>query len=57
MRKRGSSTAVKKRRGSPGLVVIGGDSCSGGRGFKSQQPILDGDLSQQFVVKVILIFV
>ena len=28
--------------GSPGLVVMGGDSCSGGRGFESQHRILDG---------------
>ena len=27
---------------SPGLVVMGGDSCSEGRGFKSQHHILDG---------------
>ena len=28
--------------GSPGLVVMGGDSRSEGRGFKSQCRILDG---------------
>ena len=28
--------------GSPGLVVMGGDSCSEGRGFKSRHYILDG---------------
>ena len=28
--------------GSPGLVVMGGDSCSEGNGFKSQYCILDG---------------
>ena len=28
--------------GSPGLVVMGGDSRSEGRGFKSQRRILDG---------------
>ena len=27
--------------GSPGLVVMGGDSCCDGRGFKSQHCILD----------------
>ena len=27
--------------GSPGLVVMGGDSSSEGRGFKSQRRILD----------------
>ena len=30
------------RGGSPGLVVMGGDSCSEGRGFKSRHYILDG---------------
>ena len=29
-------------RRDPGLVVMGGDSCSEGRGFKSQHRILDG---------------
>ena len=36
---------VKKRKGkqwSPGLVVMGGDSCSKGHEFKSQYRILDG---------------
>ena len=28
--------------GNPGLVVIGDDSCSKGRGFKSRRCILDG---------------
>ena len=28
--------------GSPGLVVMGGDSCSRGRGFESRYRILDG---------------
>ena len=28
--------------GSSGLVVMGGDSCSKGRGFESQRHILDG---------------
>ena len=27
---------------SPGLVVMGGDSCSEGRGLESQRRILDG---------------
>ena len=38
--------------GSPGLVVMGGDSCSEGRGFESQCCILDGHFSHQFVVKL-----
>ena len=37
--------------GSPGLVVMGGDSCSEGRGFESQHSILDGHL---FVVKIVM---
>ena len=32
--------------GSSGLVVIGGDSCSEGCGFKSQHRLLDGYFSQ-----------
>ena len=30
--------------GSPGLVVMGDNSCSKGRGFESQHRILDRDL-------------
>ena len=37
--------------GSPGLVVMGGDSCSEGHEFKSQHHILDGHL---FVVRVVM---
>ena len=29
----------------PGIVVMGGDSCSEGRGFESQYRILDGHFS------------
>ena len=43
--------------GSPGLVVMGGDSCSNGRGFESQQCILDGHFSHIFVVKIGMMFV
>ena len=42
------------RGGSPGLVVKGDDSCSGGCGFKSQRHILDGHFSHGFVVKIVL---
>ena len=35
-------TFTQELGGSPGLVVMGGDSCSEGRGFKSQYHILDG---------------
>ena len=31
--------------GSPGLVVMGENSCSKGRGFESQRHIMDGHLS------------
>ena len=40
--------------GSPGLVVMGGNSCSKGCGFKSQHRILDGHFSHYFVVKNVL---
>ena len=36
--------------GSPGLEVMGDDSCSRGRGFESQCRILDGHFSHLFVV-------
>ena len=39
---------------SPGLVVMGGDSCSKGCGFKSQHRILDGHFSHLFVVKIVM---
>ena len=37
----------------PGLVVIGGDSCSEGCGFKSHRHILDGHFSQLFVARIV----
>ena len=37
--------------GSPGLVVMGGDSNSEGRGFESHCQILDGHFSHYFFVK------
>ena len=37
---------------SPGLVVMGGDSCSEGCGFESQCHILDGHFSHLFVEKL-----
>ena len=43
------------KAGSPGLVVMGGDSSSEGRGFESQLRILDGDIfSHVFAVKIVL---
>ena len=41
-------------RRSPGLVVMGGDSCSKGWGFESQRCILDGHFSHLFVVKIVM---
>ena len=38
----------------PGLVVMGGDSCSKGREFKSHQRILDGHFSHLFVVRIVM---
>ena len=35
---------VRKLGGSPGIVVIGDNSCSRGRGFESQRRTLDGHL-------------
>ena len=37
---------------SPGLVVIGGDTCFESRGFESQYRILDGHYSHIFVRKI-----
>ena len=45
--------AKRPRSGSPGLVVMGGDSCSKGCGFKSQRHILrilDGHYSYLFII-------
>ena len=42
--------------GRPGLVVMGGDSCSEGRGFESWHRILDGHniFSHIFVVRIVI---
>ena len=37
-----------------GLVVMGGDSCFKGRGFKSQHCGLDGHFSHLFVLKIVM---
>ena len=39
---------------SPGVVVMGGDSCSRGCGFEFQHPTLDGHFSHWFVVKIVI---
>ena len=36
------------------LVVMGGDSCNEGRGFKSQNCILDGHFSHLIVIKIVI---
>ena len=41
----------KNKGGSPGLVVVGGGSCSKGPGFESKHCLLDGHFSHLFVVK------
>ena len=38
-------------------MVMGGDSCSEGSGFKSQHCILEGHFSHIFVVKIVMMFV
>ena len=43
--------------GSPGLVVMGRDSCSKGHGFESQQRILDGHFLHIFAIKIVMMFV
>ena len=40
--------------GSPGLVVMGGDSCSKVPEFKSQQWILDGNFLLLIVVQFVM---
>ena len=40
--------------GSPGLVVMGGDSCSKDCGFESQHRILYGHFSQLFAVNIVV---
>ena len=45
---------IDRLGGSPGLVVMGGDSCSKGHGFESQRRILDGHF---FTVVRIVLFV
>ena len=43
--------------GSPGLVVMGEDSCSEGRGFESRCHILDGHFFTLICCKIVLILV
>ena len=47
-----------KKGGSPGLVVMGGDSRSKGRGFESRRRILDGhDIFSHLIVVKLVLFV
>ena len=47
-------TVIKSLQGgSPGLVVMGRDSHSKGRGFDSRCHILDGHFSHLFVLKIV----
>ena len=43
--------------GRPGLVVMGGDSCSNGYEFESQCRVLNGHFSHIFDVKIVMLFV
>ena len=45
---------ISCRGGSPGLVVLGGDSASKGRGFESLTHKQDGHFSHLFVVKIVM---
>ena len=36
-------------------MVMGGDSCSEGRGFESQHIILEGHLLHTFAVKIVMV--
>ena len=45
---------AKVTNGSPGLMVMGDDSCSRGCGFESRHHILDGYFSHWFVGKIVL---
>ena len=40
--------------GSPGLVVMGRDSCSKGREFESWHCILEENFSHSFVIKIVM---
>ena len=46
--------AKKYSASSPGLVVMGGYSCSKGRGFQSRYHLLDGHFSHIFVAKKLI---
>ena len=50
----GPKKTKRSRGGSPGLVVMGGDSCSNGCEFESWHHILDGHFFTYFVVKIVM---
>ena len=45
---------MDREGGSPRQVVMGDDSCSRGRGFKSRHRKLDGHFLHLFVVEIVL---
>ena len=47
-------TNIFQLGGSPGVGVMGGDSCSKSNGLESQRQILDGVFSHLFVVKIVM---
>ena len=49
-----SESVTSKMGGSPGLVDIGGDSCSEVRGFESQHHIKDGQFFALICCKNVL---
>ena len=48
------SIKIDNRGTSPGLMVVGGDSCSESRGFESQHCMPDGHFSHLFDVKIVM---
>ena len=50
-------TMINVGREPPGLVVMGGDSCSNGRGFKSHHFKLDGYFFTFICCKIVMMFV
>ena len=51
----GQGNTAIKRSGSPGLGVMGGDSCSKGFGFEYQLRILNGYFLHLFFVKIVML--
>ena len=49
-----SKVSLSNQGGSPGRVVMWGDTCSKGHGFESQHHMMDGCFSHLFVVKIVV---